>query len=349
MMIARYQRGNHIFAAGSTREISHCWTLPPPRRHVLRPDHIIRLSTLALAFATTLVTSQSAPAQRTAPPERHEVRTDDGHTLTLWSRRPAGAARGAVLLLHGRTWSALPNFDLQVRGARVSLMEELAARGYAAYALDQRGYGATPRDRSGWLTPDRAEDDAALVLDWIAAQPGGGGGRPALLGYSRGAMTAMLTAQRNADKLSSLVLYGFPMDLAVRVRPPAEPRRPPRAATTAEGAGEDFISPESTAAGVKDAYVRAAVASDPVRVDWRREGQFNALDPAALRTPTLLLNGDRDPYVAEARLPRSFARWAAVDRWWIVLANADHAAHLERTDAFVQAVVSFIERDPGRR
>ena len=35
-------------------------------------------------------------------------------------------------------------------------MMALNEHGYTAYAVDQRGYGSTPRDASGWLTPDRA-------------------------------------------------------------------------------------------------------------------------------------------------------------------------------------------------
>ena len=36
-------------------------------------------------------------------------------------------------------------------------MDQLAAKGWAAYALDLRGYGGTKRDATGWNTPDRAE------------------------------------------------------------------------------------------------------------------------------------------------------------------------------------------------
>lgn len=312
---------------------------------------VLRRTRIAVALLVLISAADVATAQGAAPPQRHEVRADDGHVLSLWSKQPVGTARGVILLLHGRTWSSLPNFDLQVSGANVSTMDALVARGYAAYALDQRGYGATSRDGSGWLTPDRAERDVAQILDWISSQPAHARSttRPTVLGYSLGAMTAMLAAQRHPTALSALILYGFPMNLAERIKPPAEPRHPTRARTTAEGAGEDFITPESTPAGVKEAYVRAAITSDSIRVDWRREGQFNALNPRALRVPTLLLVGERDPYVAQAALPRAFGRWTSVDRWWVVLANADHAAHLERTEAFVQAVVSFIERDGQKR
>jgi len=101
----------------------------------------------AVALGPVAARAQSSPIL-----ERREVRAD-GHPLTVWSKRPPTTAKGAILLLHGRTWSARPNFDLHVAGQRVSLMDAIVARGYAVYALDARGYGGTPRDSSGWLTP----------------------------------------------------------------------------------------------------------------------------------------------------------------------------------------------------
>ncbi|MFY0540680.1 alpha/beta fold hydrolase [Nannocystis pusilla] len=76
---------------------------------------------------------------------------------------------GAIVLVHGRTWSALPDFDLQVPGARVSLMDNLAAEGLAVYAIDLRGYGSTARDPSGYTDPIQAADDLAAVAGLAGA------------------------------------------------------------------------------------------------------------------------------------------------------------------------------------
>lgn len=295
-----------------------------------------------LAGAANTMYGQAAPASRV---QRQEVIADDGHRLSLWSALPAGRPKGEIVLLHGRTWSALPNFDLHALGQNVSVMEALVAQGFAVYALDQRGYGATPRDKTGWLTPVRAAADAEAVTDWVAARAPGKR-RPALLGYSRGSATVMLAAQRHPEKLSSLILYAPYYNITKRPEVPKEPPAPPRAATTRVAAGEDFLTPSSTPPGVKEAYVRSAVKSDPVRVDWRHEEQFNALDPAKIHTPTLILHGDADPYANDAGLAVFFPRLATVDRAWVVLAHSDHVAHLERTAAFIHAVTSFLER-PG--
>jgi alpha-beta hydrolase superfamily lysophospholipase len=132
-----------------------------------------------LCIAIGLMTSVVAPAQTSAAqeadvaarPEQHTV-VVDGHPLTVWGKRPP-SPRGAILLIHGRTWSSLPNWDLRVPGEDRSVMDALVRAGYAVYGLDQRGYGATPRDSSGVLTPNRAADDAAGVLEWIARREGG--------------------------------------------------------------------------------------------------------------------------------------------------------------------------------
>jgi pimeloyl-ACP methyl ester carboxylesterase len=308
-----------------------------------------------LATALSFVGALAAPvgAQSTPILERREVRVD-GHPMTVWSKRPPTESSGAILLVHGRTWSARPNFDLRVPdgGTRVSLMDALVARGYAVYALDQRGYGGTPRDASGWLTPDRAERDVSAVLDWVQArQETGNGSRsrraplspPALLGYSRGARVAALVAQRHPEKISALVLYGYPDPGVGRAAAPVA-EAPARHRTTEAEAAADFISPAVTPPGVKDAYVRAATTMDSIRVDWTQEAQFAAIDPTLVRTPTLLLDGERDPVANAANHPAFFSHLGTADRWWVVLPGADHVAHLERQGAFVNALVAFMER-----
>lgn len=292
----------------------------------------------------SLALPQPAHAQSSPILERREVRAD-GHPLTVWSKRPPTQARGAILLVHGRTWSSLPNFDLKVPGLRVSLMDALVARGYAAYAVDLRGYGGTPRDASGWLTPDRAERDVEAVLGWVAQRESRPGHprRPALLGYSRGSQVAVLVAQRHPELLAALVLYGYPQP-AGGVRATATPAQPPRQRTTALAAGEDFITPAHTPPGVKDAYVKMATAMDTVRVDWKDESRFSAIDPRDVHVPTLMLDGERDPYANAAGHPAFFARLGTADRWWVVLPGVDHAAHLETQGAYVNALLSFLDR-----
>ena len=92
-------------------------------------------------------------------PVQHTVESN-GHPMTLWEKSVSNP-KGHILLLHGRTWSSLPDFDLQVEGENLSLMDGFNELGYSAWALDARGYGQTPRDPCGSITPDTAADAAA--------------------------------------------------------------------------------------------------------------------------------------------------------------------------------------------
>ncbi|MCA9651008.1 MAG: alpha/beta fold hydrolase [Myxococcales bacterium] len=273
-----------------------------------------------------------------------EVVEVDGHPLTVWYRQPE-RARDVIVLVHGRTWSARPDFDLQAPGEQRSLMDALVAEGFAVYAVDLRGYGATPRDATGWLTPDRAAADVAEVLAWVRGRHPDGE-PPVLLGWSLGSIISQLTAQRHPERLSALVLFGYPRDPDQRYPPGPDPSsEPPRKATTAEAAAEDFIIPGSISQAGIDAFVEAALASDPVRTDWTGTEQWNALDPAAVTVPTLLLQGERDPYAPIDDQAKLFTRLANPDREWVVIAGGDHAAHLEDCGPrFVHALVEFVRR-----
>jgi pimeloyl-ACP methyl ester carboxylesterase len=245
-----------------------------------------------------------------------------------------------LLLVHGRTWSSLPNFDLAVSGDNRSVFDAFVRKGYAVYALDQRGYGATARDATGWITPARAVADVRAALDFIAARHPRLAARPALLGYSRGAQVAVMLAQGDSNAASSIVLFGFPPGVRNTTSPAVE--TPPRAATTAAAAAEDFVTPGAASREVIDAYVTAALAADPVRVDWRDENQF-AFEPAKITTPTLMIYGVNDPF-RNAASATFFEALAARDRAYVVLPDSDHAAHVENSArAWVHAIDGFLQ------
>ncbi len=217
-------------------------------------------------------------------------------------------------------------------------MDALVAQGYAAYAIDLRGYGATPRDATGFLTPERAAADVAAALRAI-------GGRPVLFGWSRGSMVAHLVAQRTPELISAVILFGYPADPDAKVPDHPDPEAPARAPTTAKAAAEDFIAPGAISQRAIDAYVRAALAADPVRVDWRHDTEWNALAPEAVHVPTLLIQAELDPLAKTDAQARLFTRLGTVDRQWVVIPGGDHAALLENTaPRMIAAIRAFLER-----
>ena len=179
----------------------------------------------------------------------HYNNTDDNTKLTKEDcmkrhRRP-------ILLLHGRTWSAIPVYHLlggkknNSTSSSISLMEELYNTGILQpYCMDFRGFGGTVKDETGCVEPNRCVLDTESVLVWIAHRHGlttnnkdGNNDNddnnnesssacnhcemPALLGWSQGALIAQLAAQKIPDWISKLVLYGSIYDPQIRYqRPP---------------------------------------------------------------------------------------------------------------------------------
>ncbi|HEX6626803.1 MAG TPA: alpha/beta fold hydrolase [Gemmatimonadaceae bacterium] len=312
------------------------------------PMHVGYRSFVAGIIAcAVLVAADSGSSQvANAPTQKlihHTVRVD-GHPIAVWEKS-AAHPRHTILLVHGRTWSSIPDFDLQVPGENLSIMDAFAARGYDVYAIDLRGYGATPRDSSGWLTPTRAADDVVAVLDWIR-QRSTIKDNPALIGWSRGSMVAQLVAEKHPNAMSALVLFARPL------RDTAFPRdsgltAAPRTPNTATRATSDFITPGSISKRAIDAYVHQALASDPILAEWRSIDEFNALNPARVTAPTLLIIGEFDPFYVQQKAKQAdlFMRLGTSDKEWVVLPGGDHAALIERTaPRFVQAITSFLER-----
>jgi len=293
-----------------------------------------------LLLATLLLASQAAVRQ----PVKHDV-VVDGHHFAVWQKRGA-QPRAAILLLHGRTWSSLPNFDLQVAGEKRSFMDALADAGFDVFALDMRGYGATARDQTSWLTPDRAIADVLGVTAWLQQRMPPGQRLPVyLFGLSRGAMIAAMAAQQRPEILAGVVLLGFGFDPDVQAAATSGTARPERLQNTASSAESDFLTKDAYTPATVTAFARAALRADPVLVDWRDENQFNAFRPAQMQVPALLVHGARDPQAPVAIEQKLFTRFGTPDKWWVILPGADHAAHLEKSAVeLVRAIASFARR-----
>lgn len=141
------------------------------------------------------------------------VPSRSGEPLALAVKQAAALdpARPPVLLLHGATLGG-KLFDLPRSG--YSLMAHLATAGRAVYALDLRGYGASPGgqafERPATENPpctrslDSLEDVGAAV-DMILARHGASA--LDLIGFSWGTITAAAYAGRLAERVARLVLY----------------------------------------------------------------------------------------------------------------------------------------------
>lgn len=272
-------------------------------------------------------------------PTMHTVMAD-GHPMALWEKSIQNP-KGHIILHHGRTWSSLPDFDLQVEGEELSLMDSFNEMGYSVWALDARGYGKTPRDETGWNTPDRAAKDLSIVLQWLRDK---NGEKTHVWGWSLGSMITQLAAQKYPENMKSITLFGYPVRSDEKIAEDTTSGEPPREPTTAEAAASDFIVPGSISQKAIDEYVRHSLEADPVRSDWNQAHQWNQLDTSKVTLPVLLLQGELDPLTSTEFHAKAFSKLPNAHKQWVVLKGGDHAALLETPRVrLVDASINFIE------
>ncbi|MGM9515565.1 alpha/beta hydrolase [Roseateles sp. DB2] len=111
------------------------------------------------------------------------LKTDDGVPLhwRQWNKTGMGPARGTVLIVHGL-------------GEHVGRYEHVAAHlnhwGWHVVGHDQRGHGASGGARGDLPHDRRFEQDLALVIDELRADPGLSAGPLVMLGHSMGGLIA---------------------------------------------------------------------------------------------------------------------------------------------------------------
>lgn len=206
-----------------------------------------------------------------------------------------------ILLLHGVTYSS-HEFDLPSQD--YSLVKWLAGEGYRVWRLDIAGYGLSAAVEDGFLpdTGHAAEEIAAAVSKIVRET---GQDRIDLLGWSWGTVTVSRFAVKHPEHVRKLVLYA-PILCGLG----QEEIREPFHHNTWEHAADDF---QKGPDGHPD-----AVTVDPLVVEvwcsscWHYDREFSPnggrrdicvdrserlIDLKGLTMPTLVICGDRDPYL----------------------------------------------------
>lgn len=306
--------------------------------------------------------------------ERHRIPSSGTPGLELTLR-----ARGTgtpVLFVHGATFSGrifdIPHPDL-------NWLQAAADTGFAAYALDIRGYGlskpdAFPADRP-YATGDEAVADIADAVDWISARHGGG--LVALVGWSWGSITSRrFLSGLGRGLVSALVLYA-PIHAEVNsgwidlLADPADRTRlrglgpvrlvdmpdtrarwdaqvPPGASWRTEAALEAIVG--ASIADDRDGYGDENGDSTTFRVPngtfldlWDCFNGREIHDPFTVTCPTLLVRGSADPTSTRTDALALFDRLGAGQKQYLEIAEGTHFLNAERNaPALFSAVHAFL-------
>jgi pimeloyl-ACP methyl ester carboxylesterase len=226
-----------------------------------------------------------------------------------------------LVLLHG-AFAGASSFAAQTPA--------LVAAGYRVHVPERRGHAHTP-DVEGPLTYSVMADDTIAYLEQEIAGPAH------LVGWSDGAVVALLVAQRRPDLVHRMVLIGQYYNLAGR-RPGTDLDQfleSPEAVTYLRG-DYDAISP--------DGPDHFPVVYEKTLHMIRAEPQIDLGTLDTVGAPTLLLQGDQD----EVTVEHSLAVVAALPDARVAVLPGTHGLPLEIPELVNPLLVWFLAGGPGR-
>ncbi len=258
-------------------------------------------------------------AGRSVRPMRNGEYVDAGGVRTYYELAGDG---DPLILLHGGMCT-VETLDAQTPAL---------ARRYRVYVPERRGHGRTA-DLDGPITYE------VMAADTIAFMEAVGSGRAHLVGYSDGALVALLVALQRPELVDRLVLIGQYVNFEY-LRPELEAMM---GALTA-----DVLPPmlrELYAAASPDGPEHFEVVFDKLAAVWRSDPGIAFARLADVQAPTLVLLGDRDAISLEHAA--AMQRALPVAQLGVV-PGATHALPMEKPELTNRLMLDFLaaELDP---
>lgn len=307
----------------------------------------------------------------------HFIPSTDLHDLHLHLRvHGDDPERIPVLFVHGATYASRL-FDIPHPGA--SWLQATAQAGFAAYALDIRGYGRSRTAAMETATTPFARATSAIrdiddAVQWLCARHNAA--RIRLVGGSWGSITAALySAGMGQGRVARLTLYApifsernagwhailaDPKDTS-RFNPAFGACRVITEAATRARWDDEIPKGESWRdEAVFQALVQSSFSDDPQSAHQNPPGfrapngtfldlweAFQArplYDPRAVTCPTLLIRGGADPTSTRSDALNLFDRLGAQEKQYVEIANGAHFVSAERRAPMVfDAVTRFLK------
>ena len=201
----------------------------------------------------------------------------------------------------------------------------LARAGRRVLIPERRGHGHTP-DVAGPLTYSVMADETIAYLDQVA------GGPASLVGWSDGAVIAVLVAQRRPDLAAGLVLIGQYLNSAGRV---------------AGGLLDAILGSDPDIVAFLRAEHDQESPDDPADFPafyekmismYRAEPELDLAGLAALDVPALVVQGDRD----EVTVAHSAAVAAALPQGRLAVLPGSHLLPVESPALLSELLLTFL-------
>ena len=264
---------------------------------------VLFLVVAAMLQGTTAWADEAEYTQISCPLERNGTALYLSQTL-LSGTQP----QKQILLVHGVTYSS-HEFDIDYQD--YSLVRYLARNGYGVWQLDIAGFGRSEDVQDGFMVDsDYAAEDIRAAAEKIILETGQE--KIDVLGWSWGTVTVSRFAAMHPEMIGKLILYA-PILCGIGDIEVTEPFHH----NTWEHAADDF---QRCPDGSFDESV-----TDPVVLEWFCSGCWHydgesspnggrrdiCVDPSIqlieltqIRTPTLVICGDQDPYLDERLVNR---------------------------------------------
>ena len=225
-----------------------------------------------------------------------------------------------LLLLHGAATPGQQTWD--------ALLPRLALS-FHAFLPDARGHGRTRWDVADGFLADWLVDDALAFADALGLTTFHLGG------YSMGGLTALQIAARAPDRVRSLVAIGI------------TPEREPRASVARRLLDPDRVASDDPAWAADLARVHDPVQGSgawrsllrAIAADVATQPLLTAAELRAIRAPTLVACGDRDPLAPVAQVA-ALARAVRDGRLLVAPGSGHDVVHL-RADVVGAALAGF--------
>lgn len=277
----------------------------------------------AASIFTVPAHAQLAPTPQAAPGELDLQIETQGYVATNGARIWYGSigAGPPVLLLHGgmassRSWNRQAAY--------------LAAAGYRVILIDSRGHGrSTLGERP--LSYALLAGDVLAVMDDLCL------GKAAIVGWSDGAIVALVLAMRASERLSGVYAFGANMDHS-GVRPGAA--EAPVLKQVAPRLAADYAARSPNPEGF-------AALRDAVRTMQQTQPDFTAAQLRAIHGPAITIAGAEKDEFIEPEHPAYLAR-TIPDAKLNMFAGTGHFAPWERPEAFNRSLTAFLARQFGK-